>query len=514
MTVVRVALEKVADNPFQTRSSYEGIEELAQNIHSMVESLPETSGLMQVPVARLMRAGMPFDPGIIGVEDALQHEDVTVQLAFGHRRFRAFQELAKLNNDYQTFPVDIVVLDAQSMADMAWQENKKRKDLNPIEEAEAIQRVMAEFEWSQGEVGKRWDLTQGAISNKLRLLGLPEQVKNLIRNGTVTERHGRALLVLLDIHAGVDVMLGMLKSATDGQARTVAEVEESVTAYVNGHTADLSAVKWTDDWLPNPAKSDAFANVALACKLCPHCIQVGRQRRCADRTCFQRKDLAHKVTVTGPAMAKDHYQNDGGKVTAVPEPAEWTRCYGCGRQREAFKGTEFEGQPWMKLGYVETYCPECWERAGLEPQIQQITQMGSSGAVTVASEASNVMRDSSNVKRETSAADSADSGTGLTLGVRPGIGPAPAVARVPAPQVPAPHSVPTLSSQVKPSVVLTARIKPAVNGEDLSERRVVLSIAEEGSMPRDFRSGSFGELSVLMNEMLSLYFQMELVEEA
>ena len=195
--LARVPLDRIKDNSFQTRGEYGDIEELAASILKMKAARPETLGLIQVPPGRIVVDGRVLDAGAYGgVLPCLGDEpEAVVELAAGHRRFRAFWWLSTTRwDEYGTFPVDVQVLDDQAMADIAWEENVKRKDLSAIEEAEALRRAMERFGWTQAEIGERWGLSQGAVANKLRLLRLPEEAQQAIRDGVIGERHGRALL--------------------------------------------------------------------------------------------------------------------------------------------------------------------------------------------------------------------------------------------------------------------------------------------------------------------------------
>jgi len=192
-----VPLERIVDNPFQTRSDYGDVAELAESLLKLKASRPETSGLLQTPLARITHDGQGLDPSVYGGALACldDEEMAVVELAAGHRRLRAFAQLAAAGHiEYGALPVDICLLDDEEMADVAWEENAKRKDLSPIEEAEAMQRAMTRFGWMQAEVGQRWGLSQSAVANKLRLLGLPGDAQAAIRAGQLSERHGRALL--------------------------------------------------------------------------------------------------------------------------------------------------------------------------------------------------------------------------------------------------------------------------------------------------------------------------------
>ena len=198
----RVPLEKIVDNPFQTRMNYDDVGDLAKSILKLRESRPETSGLIQVPPARIVVDGRVLNPEEYGgVLPCLGDEpEAWVELAAGHRRVRAFRYLFNIHgDDYATFPVDVQVLDDQAMADIAWEENSKRRDLTAIEEAEALQRAIETFGWTQAEVGERWGLSQSAVANKLRLLKLPAEIQQAIRDRILTERHGRALLPALKV---------------------------------------------------------------------------------------------------------------------------------------------------------------------------------------------------------------------------------------------------------------------------------------------------------------------------
>lgn len=199
--MIRIPLDRIRDNPFQTRQTYE-ITELANSILAMAEARPESSGLLQVPVGRIVLPdGGVLDPKEYGggVMPCLGDEpEAVVQLAAGHRRLRAFERLADVEGEeYETLPVDIQVLTDQQMADIAWTENQEREDLTPIEEARALQQAMESFDWTQAQVGERWGLSQSAVANLLRLLKLPDDARAAIQSGAITARHGRVLLTAL-----------------------------------------------------------------------------------------------------------------------------------------------------------------------------------------------------------------------------------------------------------------------------------------------------------------------------
>ena len=184
---IKVRLERIGDNPFQTRQVYDetGIEELAADIRGLRSARAETMGLIQVPLGRLVvflgeddGAARVLDPGEFGgVEAALEAmPTAVVELAAGHRRLRAFRHLESIEGGdgfYEMMPVDVGVLSDQAMADIAWSENAKRSDLSAVEEGAAIKRAQEEFGYSLAVVSQRWGLSRSAASNKVRLLELP-----------------------------------------------------------------------------------------------------------------------------------------------------------------------------------------------------------------------------------------------------------------------------------------------------------------------------------------------------
>jgi ParB family chromosome partitioning protein len=113
------------------------------------------------------------------------------QLVVGERRWRA----AKLAGLTRIPAVIRETTDAQSM-ELALVENLLREDLNPMEEAEAYQRLLAEFGWTQEELAQRVQRDRSSIANCLRLLKLPELIQADLRANRLTMGHARALLSL------------------------------------------------------------------------------------------------------------------------------------------------------------------------------------------------------------------------------------------------------------------------------------------------------------------------------
>ena len=107
----------------------------------------------------------------------------------GERRFRAAQ-LAGL----KYIPIVIKESSPQEMLELALIENIQRKDLNPLEEVNSFIQLQDEFGLSQDEIAQKVGLNRVTITNKIRLLKLPDEVKEVVMNETISEGHARALL--------------------------------------------------------------------------------------------------------------------------------------------------------------------------------------------------------------------------------------------------------------------------------------------------------------------------------
>lgn len=111
----------------------------------------------------------------------------------GERRWRA-SKLAGLTE----IPVVILDIDDAKAAELALVENLQREDLNPIEEAMAYETLANEYSLTQEEISQRIGKSRSAITNSIRLLGLPEDIKDLVAENEISAGHARALLALKD----------------------------------------------------------------------------------------------------------------------------------------------------------------------------------------------------------------------------------------------------------------------------------------------------------------------------
>src|SRR5947199_8557435 len=126
-------------------------------------------------------------------------EDGFFQLVAGERRWRAAQRAG-------LFRIPAVIRQATEHAalEIALIENLQREDLNPIEEAQAYERLIVDFGMTQEEVARRVGKNRTTIANMLRLLRLPPEVQQWLRENRISTGHAKALLSLSDLGAILD----------------------------------------------------------------------------------------------------------------------------------------------------------------------------------------------------------------------------------------------------------------------------------------------------------------------
>src|SRR3954469_5551384 len=163
-----VPVELVVPNPRQPRRRFD-----EATLAGLAESLRQR-GVLQPVLVRPVAGG-------------------TYELVAGERRWRA----AKLA-DLETIPALVRARDDAQALEVALIENMAHEDLNPVDEARACAALVEELGLTREEVGRRVGRSRVAVSNLLRLLDLPDEALDLLEDGSLSEGHGRALLLAAD----------------------------------------------------------------------------------------------------------------------------------------------------------------------------------------------------------------------------------------------------------------------------------------------------------------------------
>jgi len=183
-----------------------GLSALMGDSFSQAAQPQENNGITLIDI-NLLRPS-PFQPRRVFAESALMDlvasirekgvlqpllvrrtSDGSYEIIAGERRLRASKQAGLTQ-----VPVIIKDFDDKAALEVALIENLQREDLNPLEEAEAYQRLMAEFHYSADELARVVGKSRSHVSNMIRLLNLPIQIKQLIENKELTIGHARALL--------------------------------------------------------------------------------------------------------------------------------------------------------------------------------------------------------------------------------------------------------------------------------------------------------------------------------
>ncbi len=204
--VTEILIDDISPNPRQPRThfNYEELEELTASIreHGVIQPLIVTHGDM---------------PGMY-------------TLIAGERRWQASKQAG-----LDRVPVIIREATDQERLELALIENIQRTDLSPLESAEAYRHLAEDFGLSQDAIAQRVGKSRVAVSNTMRLLKLPEKVRQILAEGRITEGHARALLGLSTQQAQIAALHTVLKNNL-----TVRQTEELVRK-LTGQKPDRAA---------------------------------------------------------------------------------------------------------------------------------------------------------------------------------------------------------------------------------------------------------------------------------
>lgn len=167
--VQTLRMSEIEPNKGQPRKAFD-----ENNIRELAESIRE-HGLIQPIIVRPMPNG------------------ITYQIIAGERRWRACRVLG-----LSEVPVIIREMDDREASQLAIIENVQREDLNPVEEAIAYRELIDNYGMTQETLAKAMGKSRPYISNSMRLLSLPDEALNLLRDGEITTGHAKALMAIED----------------------------------------------------------------------------------------------------------------------------------------------------------------------------------------------------------------------------------------------------------------------------------------------------------------------------
>lgn len=165
--IVEIPLTEIRSNPYQPRKEFD-----EESLREFAESIKEHGVIQPIIVKKSIKG---------------------YELIAGERRTRASKIAGK-----ETIPAIIREFNDQEMMEIALIENIQREDLNPIEEAEAFEKIIKSTNITQEEAAKKFGKSRSYITNILGLLSLPEKTKKLVIEQKITMGHARALSKLED----------------------------------------------------------------------------------------------------------------------------------------------------------------------------------------------------------------------------------------------------------------------------------------------------------------------------
>ena len=202
----------IVPNPNQPRKrfDYDELENLAQSIRE--------NGILQPITVR-------------------KREDKKYELVSGERRLRAARLVGMVK-----IPSIVINIDDKNSAMFSIIENLQRQSLNFFEEAEAIEKLVGEYAMSREEVAQKLGLAPSTVSNKLRILRLPEEMRFELARSGLTESHARALLMLED-----DNQRARALSIIVDRHLNVAESERMINQMINRNNRSRNPLRGIRD---------------------------------------------------------------------------------------------------------------------------------------------------------------------------------------------------------------------------------------------------------------------------
>ena len=191
-TMLFIEIDKIKTNPYQPREEFDDV-----TLQELADSIKQKGVIQAITVRKIT--------------------DGDYELLSGERRLRAAR-IAGIDN-IPAFVMDVTA--KEDLLEISLIENIQRKDLNALEIANAYQRLIDECNLTQEQVALKVGKSRTAVTNFLRLLRLPEQIKESIRKGQISEGHARAILAIDDELEQINIWKKII-----GENLSVRKVEE------------------------------------------------------------------------------------------------------------------------------------------------------------------------------------------------------------------------------------------------------------------------------------------------
>ena len=297
--IVEVPVCKVVANPWQVR-------QLDADLVGELTTAMRENGFRGVLVGR----AVSFDEalgadGLTVISEETHLENICmdlddgsalIQLAWGHHRLEAASAAG-----IEEVPVELVGgLTDEQMASWALMENVRRKDVTAIEEAQAIQRLVKEFGWTQGRVAEMLGYKDAAtVSNKLRLLRLPEEIQAKVSSGDLSERAARSLVSVAELNPKAAVELA--KQNTPVSEYQVKQAKRDASKPLTG---GWDKAPWPMEWVPAALDVEGDGS-AISCQGCEHHLQIeGEEVRCSKPACWNKRRRVWEAQIVAAESVK------------------------------------------------------------------------------------------------------------------------------------------------------------------------------------------------------------------
>jgi len=248
--VIKVPIEKFNPNPYQPKSRVEVSEETAEYYgKSILEH-----GLLQIPLARQAPYGKLDD---------------WYEMGDGWLRLQGHKWLVKQGHtEFNEIPVEIRAMSDEQMAHLVFEANGVRKDLEPIEKAKFFQTYIKDFKVSEKLLAKKFGISQGEVSNTLRLLQLPAEIQTEVTAGKVSQTHARELVRLKN---KPEKQKELTQKVIKGGV-SVKELSKNIDAEINPSVGTLTH---GPERVENP--EEGLAGGPLPCETCGSSKECGRE---------------------------------------------------------------------------------------------------------------------------------------------------------------------------------------------------------------------------------------------